>query len=570
VGEGRGENANTLYTEFQRFSTLTPVTTQDIMEFGKGVAVSTFQAGGSIKDLTKITEQGVIAAKAFGYGTAYSALELSEMLAGNVNKRMMFAKQLLGMARVDEKEFNAMSGKDRVSLVEKTLNSDAMKNAAKAFGDSWSGVTSTLEDKLQILVGKVGLPLFKSLTKEVQSWNQWIDNNTAKIDAFGTKLADGLVTGFTVVKDAVSFMVDHADLLLTIGKVWAAVRIGGILSGGLGLLGAAGSGVRGAAGAIGAAGTGVELLANSLAQRVGLSLGLRAGAGVGSVAARGISFAGGMAGAAGSLGLGGMLGIGAGAYALSELSGLREGIHGFIDPTGAAFERLQKVTANLDDAMARASAHLTGKDGAAGSPLVKNMVGLADVQRQQAEILRDINGGRFEGSGGPFSKIGMLAKLRDSGLFDDDEIKRAMGGAGARSSMISDLGGKMGSLDARAGIMPGVYAGVVGATSTTLGAPLQKMVDLQSVNNDILQYIAHSLAAHEEVNSNVIRLMLIREAVEGALQNPRMAAKPNVNITIQRIEVQSDDPDRYAFGLVEAFRDAVKSPSQAVRQIRGG
>jgi hypothetical protein len=49
-----------------------------------------------------------------------------------------------------------------------------------------------------------------------------------------------------------------------------------------------------------------------------------------------------------------------------------------------------------------------------------------------------------------------------------------------------------------------------------------------------------------------------------------MSAKPNVNITIQRIEVQSDDPDRYAFGLVEAFRDAVKNPSAAVRAIREG
>jgi hypothetical protein len=55
----------------------------------------------------------------------------------------------------------------------------------------------------------------------------------------------------------------------------------------------------------------------------------------------------------------------------------------------------------------------------------------------------------------------------------------------------------------------------------------------------------------------------------------RKAGKPaakgtKVSVTINRIEVQSDDPDRFAFGLVESFRDAAKNPSSAYNALREG
>ena len=78
-------NAEALYLEFQKFSTTTPVTTQEVLEFGRGVAVATFQAGGKIKDLTTITEMGTVAAKTLGVNSQYAALELTMMLEGTVS-----------------------------------------------------------------------------------------------------------------------------------------------------------------------------------------------------------------------------------------------------------------------------------------------------------------------------------------------------------------------------------------------------------------------------------------------------------------------------------------------------
>lgn len=46
--------------------------------------------------------------------------------------------------------------------------------------------------------------------------------------------------------------------------------------------------------------------------------------------------------------------------------------------------------------------------------------------------------------------------------------------------------------------------------------------------------------------------------------------KPKVNVTINRIEVVSDDPDRFITNLAQAARDAVKNPGQAQRVWREG
>jgi hypothetical protein len=48
------------------------------------------------------------------------------------------------------------------------------------------------------------------------------------------------------------------------------------------------------------------------------------------------------------------------------------------------------------------------------------------------------------------------------------------------------------------------------------------------------------------------------------------AEKPKVNITINRIEVTSEDPDRWAFSFVDALGNMVKNPSGSLYAPRGG
>lgn len=46
--------------------------------------------------------------------------------------------------------------------------------------------------------------------------------------------------------------------------------------------------------------------------------------------------------------------------------------------------------------------------------------------------------------------------------------------------------------------------------------------------------------------------------------------KPKVNVTIQKIEVESPDPDRFVFGMVAAVEKIAKNPTQAQSALAGG
>lgn len=255
-----GAAAQRMYDHFQKFSMQTPVTTKQILEFSRGITVAASNTGASIAEITKMSEMGVIAGKVLGGGhdTGYLTGELSHMLAGNINQRMQFARNLLGSIHMSEKQFKALSAEKRKETVLKALDSPAMRDAAKAYGDSFSGVTSTLEDKLQIFLGKVGVPLFKAITKEVAEWNKWLEKNKNVIEVYINRAGEVLKDGFGHVRDAFAFIAQHAGTLIKVAEAYAAIKIGSAIGGGLassiGSVGGLGGKVKGAAGLGGVAG----------------------------------------------------------------------------------------------------------------------------------------------------------------------------------------------------------------------------------------------------------------------------------------------------------------------------
>lgn len=225
-----------LYNEFQRFSQQTPVTTAEITEFAKNVAAATFAAGGKVKDLIEITEQGVIASKvlAGNRGAGYASLEITEMLMGNVSNRMMMVRQLLGAIHMTEEEFRGLDDKARLATVKRALSTPAFKDAGKAFQESFSGVTSTLEDKLQILGGTAGKPLFEALTKQVERLNGWIDKNKETIEAWAVKIGASIEKAFQKVVGVVEFLSEHTTLLksifIALGAIMAATAARAVIA----------------------------------------------------------------------------------------------------------------------------------------------------------------------------------------------------------------------------------------------------------------------------------------------------------------------------------------------------
>jgi hypothetical protein len=227
-------HANQLFLDYQQVAKASVGETKDFLDMHKMIASSAMQAGVEMEQLKEMTVGATIAAAALGEESAMVALDVKQMLAGTVGARDRTAQILLASQGISQSKFNASSSKKRASITMAALNDPALKSAAKAMGESFAGVTSTLKDNIQIAMGKIGLPLFKQITAEVQKWNAWIEKNPDKIRQWATDFTSALAKGFEMVKSIAGFIVDNRELLMSLAKAYMIGKGVGLVSGSIG------------------------------------------------------------------------------------------------------------------------------------------------------------------------------------------------------------------------------------------------------------------------------------------------------------------------------------------------
>ncbi len=229
------KRANSLVRQFTKDAAVGVGTTQDYVELAGDITKPLLDAGASMKQLTELTKSGVTAAKTFGMAGDVAGRDIQQMLLGTV-KSVDRLPRLLGVSAAAWNKMVREEGPTKtLAELEKVLNSKAMQDAAKAYGASWDGVTSTMEDNIQRTLGKVGLPLMKLLNAEVKKVNKFFDENPEKVQKFITDFSTALTDGFKVIKSVISFIVDNKDVLLSIAKAFIGFKIargiGGMLAG---------------------------------------------------------------------------------------------------------------------------------------------------------------------------------------------------------------------------------------------------------------------------------------------------------------------------------------------------
>lgn len=547
-----------LYAHLQKRAKSLPGTTMEYTQMLGAITQPITDAGGGLKDLEDMTVNSVVAAKALRVQWDVAARDIDQALRGQFHSVDQFTGKILGSVGYKGEEgrakYNAMSAQDRLEVLRGAVLQKQLTQLAAAQGDSFSGLLSTLQSTAQEFFGKVGLPVFKAISVEIKRWNTWLDANEDKVDAFAQKLADGLVRGFGYVKDVITFVVDHADTLVNLGKIWLAVKVGQGIGGGV-------SSLQNMVGAgEGNTGTGLKGL-------IGWFRGSRdkfnpeTGGYEYTKAGRGRQAVGGLSGAADNAGmLATSLAVG---YSIGTIinqnNQLSDSIAGVVrvngevldatDSTTSKFIQLQRSMDALDEATQRAAKSVGGPRA------VTNMIGSSNLAGQQANAIRD-----YLNSGDMMTALQKKTYAQSLGLTDEDLTAQKATAYQQRAAAMQGRGDAVGIQTALA--MQGALMLMTDYQKRTL--------DEQKATADVSAYIAQHLDKGNASLTDILHLIL------GATEDPtgkksmKMSQKPNVNITISRIEVQSEDPDRYAFGLVEAFRDAVKNPSQAVRTIREG
>lgn len=507
---GSMREATGLFAFYQQTAKQSVGTTQDFLEMHQGIAASAMRAGVGMKQLKEMTVGATVAAQVLGERADMVALDVKQMLGGTINAKDRTAQILLASQGISQDKFNAMNQAGRNAVILKALNDPALKNAARALEGSFAGVTSTLKDNLQIAAGKVGLPLFKAITAEVQKWNAWIEKHPEQIAAFGKRFADALVTGMKAVKDGVKFLIDHLDTL----KVIAEFAIAGK---GIALLGGAAGGMKGLLGGVAGLGPAADGASRGL---VGVT-GALASFGMGLAVLR--------------------LAAEAGATALNKYQDR-------VLADEASLATIARLTStkqgegdlSTDQFLKDLGSGRMFKD--AGQGLLGRGNNLGDIIG--AQVTRNATSGMDRQTAiqalAAGKDFGGLRRTNSGGFaLDEDQLRR---------SILAKKGGTEAMADAFTEVLKIAMTKV---DASQLGA----IVGASPMVKALFAGGAGTLAGIGGFVSDL---------------QAKKKVKQNVNVQVSIKEVRSDDPDRFVRGLSKIALRAIKNPTQARRALREG
>ena len=545
--------ASSMMGELQGRAAKSTATTMEMVKFMNEVTQPLLGAGLAAKDLAKFTADTVIAAKAFG-DEGIAAMDIQQALNQGVQIRDRFARKLLVTVGKTREEFNKMSKGERLDVLKSAVGSKAIQKLGEEQASTLSGVWSTFTDNLQRGIGTAGEGLFGSVKEQLTEMNTWLQNNQDRVKDIGRTVGQYLVSGFKTIKSVISFFVDHADTLVMVAKAWAGLKVGGMLGGALG----------------GAMGQGGGML-----QRLG-----------GGLLAKGFDKSG----------------IAVATFG-GKLLNMGMGVAKFLGPLGLAAGALKGIYDwwNKEDP-SKKKKRLEVQE--ATSQIVA-------IKKEITPLLQERLRVRGAGALSPFessrSKAGvdMPSKgMHDEGFFS--AFESFTGGEISTSLVHLDKFKGLGKSTAALDLQMIKNAEAIKAQELKLGSANVAMAewalaqglftdDLRSINQTKLHQLGEQLGYGSKATKDLYAAMgilgdqmkaggygwvqdlLNPQRVDDALANVKEVPLTDegktgkVNVTIQRIEVKSDDPDRFVFQMQSAVSKLASNPSQGrLAQRMGG
>lgn len=509
INEGLAD-ADVLMKRFQADAKASVGTLADFTAVGQRITGPLLQAGGSMQDIADLTKGAVIASQAFGIDAEVVARDVSQALQGRATQ-MDVSTKLLGLDPTTLNKTMKKSSKEGLKMITGAFNSPAIQAMAKLQGESFAGQTSTLKDNLQQALGKVGLPLMEKLTAEAKHVNEWIDANGAKIKLWIDKAGSALAVGFDKLKEAVGWIVDNKDTLLALAKAFIGFKV----ATGLGDMGS---------NFVGAITSFSKELTNGTKGLAGFSSRL------------------GMA-------VGGLVALYYGAKAIAE----------WVDT--AQDHSIQRATqiGFLKERVSQVGGWARGGIGHG------NAAGLTDAREQSRKGMIAARGAGIVDDAGNVTAAGKKKVAEGLGLDAIGSTNPAMASAAAAQQMVLDkwladfaILQKLNSQEETRIFQEG--AALWGSTI------VDALADEMYLHNVNLENILNGSAIVQGVNAIAA---FFGGKLDGSDRHAARRPGDKTNITIKKIEVVSDDPDRVAFGLVGAFQDMAANGTQSRRRMPG-
>lgn len=528
--------ADRLMVDFQKMSMESPNTTKEFVEMANLISGAVLHAGMGLRDLESMTKGAITASNALNVRPDLMAREIQRMLAGTVIIRDHAAKQLLASVGINDfHTFNKKGATERAHITQSAFNSKEIQSAAQAYKDTFAGVTSTLKDNLEITLGKVGMPLLQAMTGEIKSWLGWVEKNPQKIADMVSTMGHGLKEGFTIVrsiavevapifkdvlgviKDVMEFVSQHRDVLIQTAKALLVFK-------GISMFGGAAKGI----------GMGAGGMAKDMAVGLkGLVDGLKGAGGATSLGGMFSSLGGALGGLLGAAGPIALFGI-----ALYTLAGIMS----------QETEDQKKRREHQEAVLKTSGDYLKVIEERTALESQKKHLGLSDT-----DLYMGIN-----------DKIKNLQISKDQlielGIKEGMITETVNPGVSRRLELGSGGGQSLSSSPAFAALSQALFQVFKDAAAEEknifrgVGMPAMAGMFGPGGVGGTLGFMEHALGA------------VVKE--KDAFDIPG-AKSPDVNVTIHKIEVYSDDPDRFVAQAVQSFEDITRNPTQAHEIMRG-
>lgn len=219
---------------------------EDLQRVFQGSLSGGLNAGKSTEQIEQFSGRMMAVSQMLNVDSHTAGRELAMMLDGRAGAHVVLFSRLRAQIGMTAREFNEATPQERFQRLSQALN--GFDPAIRAFGNSWSAISSTTTDILKNTLRIATGPLFTRVKTELNEINNYLQAHQERLNEITNTVGQRLASAFDRVKDSVVFIRDHfreiADHARDMGE-----RFGGAALVGRGALGMIAN--RGVAGAVG-------------------------------------------------------------------------------------------------------------------------------------------------------------------------------------------------------------------------------------------------------------------------------------------------------------------------------
>lgn len=183
--------SNKLFEQFRQDAITSAGETKDFVGVAASIAGAMIGAGRSMDELRSATQGVVATAPSLGTSFEQAGNDVMRMFQGHAGVELPFFRAMLSIPALGIKSaeaFNKMGVNKIIDTTVSALRNPAFLAAAAAMGNTFTGLSSTVQDQMKTMGGAIGGPIFEHIKHGMKSFTNMMMPKMDKDSAFSSSL----------------------------------------------------------------------------------------------------------------------------------------------------------------------------------------------------------------------------------------------------------------------------------------------------------------------------------------------------------------------------------------------